>query len=366
MRAKAIRFVLLIFAISFLSPVKPAQGAQIPVIDLGSFGGEVNLAYDINNQGQIVGRSRDVSENFDRAFLWQNGMMTDLGTLGGLSSEAIQINEHGQVVGDSNLAVVGKHAFLWEDGVMIDLGTLGGNDSTARDINNDGWVVGNSPNSPYSDGRNHAFLWRDGVMIDLGGFEEDYTSYAIDINEVGQIVGWASLEGGPFRSFIWENGVMTDLGVSGLVTQINDLGQAVGQSGSHAFLWQDGVITDLGALDADYSWATGINNHGQVVGYIQYSPAGAVHPFIWEDGVMTDLGLLSDVSAGAVDINEQGQVIGSAFDVAHREAGFFWDDGVMYSLGVNSFPTAINDQGNMVGYRIQRGVFHAVLWRTSR
>ncbi len=56
-------------------------------------------------------------------------------------------------------------------------------------------------------------------------------------------------------------------------TGINDAGQVVGWSnrsagGTFAFLWQNGTMTSLGALSGGIdSFATAINNAGQIVGY---------------------------------------------------------------------------------------------------
>src|SRR5215469_18920794 len=84
-----------------------------------------NIAFDINNQGQVVGLSGLPGDTTVHAFLWQKGIMTDLGTLpGDVASEGDAINSKGQVVGGSADMDGNARAFLWQNGVMTDLNTL--------------------------------------------------------------------------------------------------------------------------------------------------------------------------------------------------------------------------------------------------
>jgi probable HAF family extracellular repeat protein len=164
----------------------------------------LNMAYGINNSGQISGWSSVIVNNSGQTafkpFLYSNGTMQDLGTLGGNKSFGQGLNDQGQVVGYSTLAGdITGHAFLYSNGSMQDIGSLGGN-SFAYRINNSSQVVGESylvPNPTAEDIR-HAFIYSNGVMADLNSFLDAstknsgwYLSTANDINDNGWIVGTA-------------------------------------------------------------------------------------------------------------------------------------------------------------------------------
>lgn len=112
------------------------------------------LAFDINNNDQIVGSCGVL------AFLYSDGTMNSLGHLGGSESDAYGINDSGQVVGRSWITGnTTPHAFLYDGSVMIDLNTLlqansGWELTEARDINNLGQIVGQGK----INGEKHAFL----------------------------------------------------------------------------------------------------------------------------------------------------------------------------------------------------------------
>ena len=97
-------------------------------------------AHDINNRGEIVGRTSE------GATVWRNGQLELLGSLGTHGeSWAEGINNKGQIVGASWASHTSSlphiSAFLWENGEMRDLGTLGGR-AYACAISDNGTVVG--------------------------------------------------------------------------------------------------------------------------------------------------------------------------------------------------------------------------------
>jgi probable HAF family extracellular repeat protein len=315
----------------------------------------------------------------------------DLGTLGGTSSEALDINEFGQVVGVSTLANGEQHTFLWDWGTMTDLGTLGGRGSRPIKINDNGQVLGVST---LANGESRPFLWERGSMTEL-----PFTSVS-DMNEKGQIVGTVDLpptseDIRPIRAFLWDNGIMTDLGTLGgtrsFATAINDHGEVVGMSflprcttppcgaSRHAFLWKNGTMTDLGSLieapPGAAPWnleATRVNKHSQVVGITGTGTAFSLRVFLWENGTMSDLGVRPGSDGlGIVDINAHAQV------VVHLNSGFgsgvLAAGGIVTALGSlgggGTNARDINDRGQVVGWSWASVSFprptHAFLWENG-
>jgi probable HAF family extracellular repeat protein len=137
------------------------------------------VAFWINDSGETVGASGVCTTynpymlaNFQplHALLWQNGIVTDIGNLGGTGratgNVAFSINNKGQVVGNSDLpGDQTGHAYLWQNGNMTDLGTLPGDlSSAALAINESGVVIGTSEDK---DDNSRAMVIQDGVMQDL-------------------------------------------------------------------------------------------------------------------------------------------------------------------------------------------------------
>lgn len=183
-----------------------------------------------------------------------------------------------------------------------------------------------------------------------------YESMAFDINAKDQV-----LISGPR---IWENGVVTPVYVNvvgGTIdgpSVLNDAGQVAGTGyfvvGSgyqrHAVLVTNGVTTDLGVLPGTTtSWATGINNNGDVVGY-SYTTYETRRATLWRNGSIIDLGVLPGQSEStAVDINDNGRVVGTSGGRL-----FTWENGVITDLGTMGATTtttarAINNKGEIVG-----------------
>jgi len=241
----------------------------------------------INRRMEIAGNTTGVPTPFgtplvvlpnNRAVLWKDAVVTDLGTLGGTLSAATDMNDKGQIVGWSRLAGSSDNrAFIWEDGVITDLGTLGGSSSVAWGINNRGQVVGTST---LANGTARAFLWEKGTMIDLGVLNGTGLSSAAGINDHGVVVGLSStwdLVCAPIP-FISRRGVMTAISLPGkscfsgefTVRDISDAGHVIGGFLNvnvwRPWIWQDGVSVDLSGVPGD-AGVFRVNSSGQTVGF---------------------------------------------------------------------------------------------------
>ncbi|MDV6342791.1 PEP-CTERM sorting domain-containing protein [Nitrosomonas sp. Is24] len=331
----------------FLATISTASISAMAYADwsikgLGTLEGRPTIPTDINDSGQVTGYSflSNIVVPFHAFVTGPDGIgITDLGTLKGEETSGRAINGSGQVTGYDDLG----HGFITGPIGMglTELGTLDGAVYTfADDINNSGRVVGTSHilshSGHFGDTVTRAFITGpNGIGItDLGTLGGD-SSGAVGINDSGQVAGVSYIAGDGFtkHAFITgPNGIgMTDLGALGSggssgVADINNFGQLVGQSDfagtpfTHSFITgPNGIgMTDLGTLGGGWSWASSINDSGEVVGLAETADGG-FHSFIFSHGGMTDLSLLAPVVAAGwtnlvvSSINNNGQMVGHGF-----------------------------------------------------
>ena len=177
-------------------------------------GDSTGVAFWINDDGEAVGMSGSCANTVlpgpsaaPHAVLWErDGSVHDLGNLGGtvntsvlgVGNVAFSINNRGQVAGVSALnGNATFHPFLWtrETG-MQDLGVLPGDlVGASLGMNNHGDLVGASISAPGIAGGNpRAFLRHNGVMSDLNALVPAssplYLLTAFGINDSGEIAGF--------------------------------------------------------------------------------------------------------------------------------------------------------------------------------
>jgi probable HAF family extracellular repeat protein len=388
---------------SVTEPPKPTmalyRGAPAPTVtktDIGPLGPGVpgqclfpqSAALDVNDRGFVVGwgQSQDGGPTCTlHGFMWDNGTLTNLGPIA-----PVAVNNHDQIAGNviraDSIAFPAlfpdgpTHAVLLQDGALTDLGTLGGDMSWAVALNDQGQIIGFSTTAT---GATHGFLWQDGAMTDLGTLGGP-SSRAIAVNDHGQVVGNSTTAGGATHGFLWQDGVITDLGTLGGSTSevraLNARGQAVGRSAtatgeSHAFLWEDGAMTDLGTLGGTESDAHAVNKHGQIAGVSSIGVGFQSHVFLWQDGTLTDLGSPgpSEVNVlSPLKMNDRGQIVGAILFAGTLRAGlcFLWQDGTVTQLptALAGETVALNNGGQIAGWDLSpfSFVMRAVLWTVQR
>jgi probable HAF family extracellular repeat protein len=267
---------------------------------------------------------------------------------------------------------------------IIDLGTLGGSWSYATGFNDECYIVGISATN---NGVQHAFVWICNSMYDMGAPEGFVVSGAVNVNNHGQVVGYAN---GAYQSqyaYFWEEGNWTYLGTLpdldwSTPSDINDEGQITGNSfilgpggGRRGWFYEDGDMTDIGHLGGNRSSAYAINEIGQVVGS-SYNETNVNHAILWEDGNMTDLGVLpGEERSAAYDINENGVVCGASSHTLNQypfptfTTACVWDGEEIIEIDKlpgytrNNAAGGINNQDQVVGYSSDNGNNpHAFIW----
>jgi hypothetical protein len=111
-----------------------------------------------------------------------------------------------------------------------------------------------------------------------------------------------------------------------------------------------GTFAQIAVPGADFTYVSGINNRGQIVG--TYTAAAGTSGFLLEDGEYRDIHIAGSTSTRVADINAHGVLVGS-YDDGAGSHGFIWDDGDVVTLDVPgaiyTSANGINDAGTVVG-----------------
>jgi probable HAF family extracellular repeat protein len=311
--------------------------------------------------------------------------VTDLG-----SANASAINASGQVAGTFDVLenVVSGHAFRTAPNSPIDpttdnLGTLGWLYSTGLGINASGQVVGWS----YRNENEYGRLFRTSPTGPIDPASDDlgvYGGAATGINDSGQVAGAYYVSSGVPHAFRTApnspvNPATDDLGTLGAgfyswATGINALGQVVGGSTTEGDAWTHAFRTgpnsriDSATDDLGSGVANAINASGQAVGWglmvggywhaFRTAANSAINP------ATDDLGTLGGSSSEAKGINAYGQVVGYSLVGIGTIRAFLYDH-VMHKLN-DLIPldsgwelydaSGINEAGQIVGVGIHSGL----------
>ena len=138
-------------------------------------------------------------------------------------------------------------------------------------------------------------------------------------------------------------------------------------------------VTDIGTLGGTQSFAYGINDPGQVVGFAWIAGDASGHSFLYSNGRMTDLYPLNSqeiVTVGPTGINNSGQIASgtiaggvyspAAFNSRTGDLTLLGSLGGITPYGFNGVATSINSVGDAVGYSYMDSINrHAFLYSTG-
>lgn len=352
------------FSVSVLLLGTAPALAQVPayeVIDLGTLGGRVTEALDINEAGHVTGYSETADGQF-HAFVYADGEMRDLGELAPGGSVGYGINDSGVVTGLTAATDAHAHAFRDEAGVMTDLGTAG-RSSSGNAINNAGDIAGEAMDEA---GLRHAVIFRGGSAIDLG-VPASFTTSAVAINEAGQAAGLYEDEAGS-HAFLFDGSGFVDLvpgrgsvvyGNQALNAEGLVVGGFQGDDTTHCFLFREGQLTDPGSLGGGYCLGIAVNGAGAMTG-ISSTATAERHAFVYANGTMTDLGALGGGLSIGYAINDAGLVVGESSGREGDSHAFVHAGGQMIDLSplvqsltnlpvTDSVAFDINSSGQVLG-----------------
>lgn len=264
---------------------------------------------------------------------------------------------------------------------ITELDCPGYDDVTAYDINDAGQVVG------YATvfGGSAAFSWQNNSLTFLPSKAGYPYTQAARINTGGVVAAtWLTLTAN--RGFLWLNGAVTELQAPPSWPDfnplaINDAGDVAGRAfdslgNAYAILWHGGAPAELKPLaGANNAEAHGINSHGQVVGWCVLG--GPHHAIQWKATGPADIDNVSEggVYSEAHNINDIGQIVGLSVDklTGLKNPCIWQQDGTRRSLGTvpgykNGVAEDINNAGQVVGslQNDQTQSYTAFLWQNNQ
>lgn len=227
---------------------------------------------------------------------------------------AVALNNNSQIVGRSN-----GRPFLWSDGRMLDLRVRGFVDVVA--LNDAGALLGYRVRTEAGGVQREPIVW-DRKTVQVLGVPEWEDSVVAAINDDGNVVGAARVRQIEYQGAVrWLAGTLEELSVGGQYSgavDVNSKGDLVGYVAgggvTDAFVLREGRRFMLAAPGNAASFANGLNEFGEVVGWIQAEKWSEFRAALWKpNGVFEMLPLLEGLEgAQAEDINDSGQIVGTA------------------------------------------------------
>jgi hypothetical protein len=261
---------------------------NLPGFAAGAIG---TSARGINNSGQVVG------DNGIEGFLYNktgqysvfNVPFQDAFGVGPRS-----INASGIIVGYFT-SPTGTHGFIKRDGTFTRIDVPGGTQTDLKAVNNRGEILGFYQNAQQ---KGSVFLLKGGAFTIIGAP--------------------ASLSGSPINA--WANAEFSGMNDSGhIVGTLPFVNPGLCNSG---FVYMGGALKTIDVPDAKETFADGINNHDQIVGYYRADCMSGFHyvaarGFLYVEGRFQELDVPGAQDTWPHGIDDSGRVVGTFSDGNH-------------------------------------------------
>lgn len=188
----------------------------------------------INSHGIVAGYYESSTTYTSTAFMWKNGTTQDLGA--GANSMALGINDSSVIVGKSTSGSItsdSTSAFQWRNGLASKIPSSNYSQTEASSINNSGQIIGMG----FIPFHGVGLLWSGASLTEFHGPSADYIPLPISINNKGVVVGYCVNFNFDFIAFGFFKEKVTDLNTVisssdgwhlSIATDVNNLGQIVG------------------------------------------------------------------------------------------------------------------------------------------
>ena len=206
----------------------------------------------------------------------------------------------------------------------------------------------------------------------------DTFTQLLGINDFNQIVGYHGSAINQGETFSFGAGFASENFPNSTQTQvvgINNFGATDGfyvdQGGvTHGFIDRNNVFTTVDATNTAFNQLLGINDRYQEVGYSSVDPAGMTQQrayIVERNGSFKYLNLPANVNSQATGINDFGEVVGFLEPTATTSEGFIWNHGheTLLNAPGSTFTQAlgVNNWGQIVGdYVDANGAMHGFVY----
>lgn len=242
----------------------------------------------------------------------------------------MDINNMGQAVGFYHEANYGYiHGFLFDGSSFTTINFPDASETIVNGINDKGLIIGGY--SSDSDGGGFLFNGRKFRKLELISSVPGTSGINNSKQIVGTYYGNINNDGDTWHGLLLDKNGFFTIDVPGsnwtFASGINDNGMVVGYYSdsirSYGFLLIGDTFSTIDLPGSTYFNANGINNINQIVGL--YSYGGGVHGFLLDDSNFSTIDFPGALHTHAYGINDAAQVVGLYYDVNNKAHGFIAD-----------------------------------------